>query len=315
MAMLGMNSSITPLSFPVQSSRPYPWLNWDASRVLAMLEGSYLLQADDRRIIQDPESLRASTQRVGSAWQAWAQLRQAVLIAMNSSDHNPSVRVGIDPSQSWELSTPEVMRFHVKGGPLSHGQSGYILSNANWDPYPLANTVEAFTMAMGNCGVIFGQRIDRFKSTFFTGIRPQDVLNEEQLARHLTVGDYLSSDLAIELNAQLAPIAPQGQAIASGVEDLQAATRQKLDRAENAVDLTGRLIALDLMTSAAWIDVRRSQDPARTFGHTAEAVRRALRGEGRGPLPLADGEGVHAFMTSRQARDFIIADRAPSAPE
>jgi histidine ammonia-lyase len=33
----GMNSSISPLSQPVQANRPFKWLNWDAARVLDML--------------------------------------------------------------------------------------------------------------------------------------------------------------------------------------------------------------------------------------------------------------------------------------
>ena len=102
----GMNSSVSPLSQPVQANRPFKWLNWDAARVLAMLKGSYLFELDEKRIIQDPESLRASSIRQGSAWHAWAQLRDVALIQMNSSDHNPAVRVGASPSDSWELAHP-----------------------------------------------------------------------------------------------------------------------------------------------------------------------------------------------------------------
>src|SRR3984957_3427227 len=76
----GMNSSVSPLSQPVQANRPFKWLNWDAARVLEMLKGSYLFELDEQRIIQDPESLRASSIRQGSAWQAWAQLRDVALI-------------------------------------------------------------------------------------------------------------------------------------------------------------------------------------------------------------------------------------------
>ena len=76
----GMNSSVSPLSQPVQANRPFKWLNWDAARVLDMLKGSYLFELDEKRIIQDPESLRASSIRQGSAWQAWAQLRDAAAL-------------------------------------------------------------------------------------------------------------------------------------------------------------------------------------------------------------------------------------------
>jgi histidine ammonia-lyase len=107
----GMNSSVSPLSQPVQANRPFKWLNWDAARVLDMLKGSYLFELDDQRIIQDPESLRASSIRQGSAWTAWAQLRDVALIQMNSSDHNPAIRVGASPGDSWELSTPQLAQF------------------------------------------------------------------------------------------------------------------------------------------------------------------------------------------------------------
>src|ERR1700733_5321616 len=146
----GMNSSVSPLAQPVQANRPFKWLNWDARRVLEMLKGSYLFELDDERIIQDPESLRASAIRQGSAWTAWAHLRDGVRGQMNSSDHNPAVRVGASPSDSWELSTPQLAQFYVKGSARNHGQHGFIFSNANWDPYPMANEIEAFTIALAN---------------------------------------------------------------------------------------------------------------------------------------------------------------------
>jgi histidine ammonia-lyase len=148
MDLNGMNSSVTPLSLAVQSNRPFKWLNWHAARVLDMIKGSYLFDADPKRIIQDPESLRASSIRQASAWQSWAQLRGVLAIQLNSSDHNPAIRVGVSPSDSWELATPQLLKFYVRGGPHSHGEHGFIVSNANWDPYPLANEIEAFTFLL-----------------------------------------------------------------------------------------------------------------------------------------------------------------------
>ena len=132
----GMNSSITPLSSPVQAARPFPWLNWDAKRVMLLIRGSYLFDDDPSRIIQDPESLRASSIRQGAAWQAWAALDKTVLLAINSSDHNPATRVGVSPGDSWELSTPQMMKFYVHGSAADGNLHGYVLSDANWRPSP-----------------------------------------------------------------------------------------------------------------------------------------------------------------------------------
>ncbi|TLY72392.1 MAG: aromatic amino acid lyase, partial [Gammaproteobacteria bacterium] len=124
MDLNGMNSSVTPLSTVVQRDRPFKWLNWHAARVLDMLRGSYLFDGDPKRIIQDPESLRASSIRQASAWQDWAALRAAVVLQMNSSDHNPAVRTDLSPQDSWELSTPQMMKYYVKGGERSGGKHG-----------------------------------------------------------------------------------------------------------------------------------------------------------------------------------------------
>ena len=67
LALNGMNSSISPLSLPVQRDRPDRWLNWHAQKILTILGDSYLFDADNDRIIQDPESLRASSIRQASA--------------------------------------------------------------------------------------------------------------------------------------------------------------------------------------------------------------------------------------------------------
>src|SRR5919109_4796107 len=74
MELNGMNSSLTPISAPVQTIRPFKWINGVAARVMDMLKGSYLLNLDQLsdtgvplRIIQDPESLRPLSQGIGSA--------------------------------------------------------------------------------------------------------------------------------------------------------------------------------------------------------------------------------------------------------
>jgi histidine ammonia-lyase len=268
----GMNSSITPLSLVVQCDRPEKWLNWDAGRVLDMLKGSYLFDADTR-IIQDPESLRASSIRAASAWEEWAALRDAVLFQANTSDHNPAVHIGLGPGDSWELATPQMMKFFVKGGPQSHGQSGYIVSNANWDPYPMANKLENFVLALGNLDVAVMLRIDRFTSPFFTVVEASQVLPDFP---HDSDG-YTAPDLQQEIQSLINPVAPAGSAIESTVEDLQAQTRIKVQRARQAVATTMDLLGHDLLQASFWIDVRRKQAPGRDFGKAPTVAWTALR--------------------------------------
>jgi histidine ammonia-lyase len=281
MDLNGMNSSITPISTVVQRERPFQWLNWDAARVLDMIKGSYLFGDDPKRIIQDPESLRASSIRQASAWEEWGALRDAVVRQMNSSDHNPAVRTDLKPDDAWELSTPAMMKYYVKGGEHSHGKAGYIVSNANWDPYPMANKLEAFVIALANMDIAVSLRIDRFSNPFFTATIPAQVLHAPpgggfELFR-AGGGGFTPVDLEQEIQSLTNPIAPSGQAIVGTVEDLQAQTRIKAYRARQAVDTTFDLLAHDLLTATFWLDVRKTQDGSREFGAGPTAAWLALR--------------------------------------
>jgi histidine ammonia-lyase len=281
MDLNGMNSSITPLSLVVQRERPFKWLNWDAARVLDMIKGSYLFGDDPKRIIQDPESLRASSIRQAAAWEEWGALRDAVVLQMNSSDHNPAVRTDLSPQDSWELSTPQMMKYYVKGGENSHGKQGYIVSNANWDPYPMANKLEAFITALANMDIAVSLRIDRFSNPFFTAAIAAQVLHAPPGAGfdlfRAGGGGFTPVDLEQEIQSLTNPIAPSGQAIVGTVEDLQAQTRIKAYRARQAVGTTLDLLAHDLLTAAFWLDVRKTQEPSREFGQAPTAAWLALR--------------------------------------
>jgi histidine ammonia-lyase len=307
----GMNSSVSPLSQPVQANRPFKWLNWDAARVLEMLKGSYLFELDEKRIIQDPESLRASSIRQGSAWAAWGHLRDAVLIQMNSSDHNPAVRVGASPKDSWELSTPQLAQFYVQGGPHSHGQHGFIFSNANWDPYPMANEIEAFTIALANMDAAVVQRMLRFTSTFFTVSAPSDESPGEPGRFHMTQGSEIdAAALMQEIQGLINPVPPEGNALIQNVEDLQTQTRLKVVRARTAVEDTIELLGEDLLTGSYWLDLRKSRNPERSFGASPTAVWSAFRTvlpfDGAGPDSAT--QPIHEiaanFIRSHPASNF-----------
>jgi histidine ammonia-lyase len=304
----GMNSSLSPLAQPVQANRPFKWLNWDAARVLSMLKGSYLFELDDKRIIQDPESLRASSIRQGSAWQAWAQLRDVTSIQMNSSDHNPAVRVGASPADSWELSTPQMAQFYVKGSARNHGQHGFILSNANWDPYPMANEIEAFTIALANMDIAVAQRVIRFTSPFFTVAAASDESPGEPGRFHVTQGSEIDvAALMQEIQGLINPVPPEGNALIQNVEDMQTQTRLKVLRARKAVEDTVDLLAEDLLTGTYWLDLRRAQNPARSFGTSPTAVWTAFRST----LSFSGEGSIAAIRPIHEvAAEFIRANAA-----
>jgi histidine ammonia-lyase len=290
-----------------------------------MIKGSYLFDDDPHRIIQDPESLRASSIRQGSAWQDWAALRDAVVLQINSSDHNPAVHTDLSPQDSWELSTPQLMKYYVKGGKNSNGKHGYIVSNANWDPYPMANKLEEFVIALANMDIAVSLRVDRFFNPFFTMADPAQVLHippGNGFAVYLAGGGgFTPVDLEQEIQSLTNPIAPSGQAIVATVEDLQAQTRIKAYRARQAVSTTFDLLGQDLLTATLWLDVRKAQDPARNFGAAPTAAWTAFR-KVVPTLPTMEGVpsqsrpmAATAFLRSTPAANFYTGAPMPRSAE
>jgi histidine ammonia-lyase len=161
MDLNGMNAGIAPLSLPAQANRPFKWIYWDAGRVLDMIKGSFLFDEDSGTAGPRPypASLTLSLTRQGAAWRAWGDLRDVVLIALNSSDQAWAIRVGMSPRESPELSTPQMMKYYVKGGKNSGGKRGFVAPALNRDPYPLANDVAAFTSACGMLDAALAQRV------------------------------------------------------------------------------------------------------------------------------------------------------------
>jgi histidine ammonia-lyase len=234
-----------------------------------------------------------------------------VLIQMNSSDHNPAVRVGASPTDSWELQTPQLAQFYVKGSSRNHGQHGFIFSNANWDPYPMANEIEAFTIAVANMDTAVAQRMLRFTNTFFTVIAPSGESPGEPGRFHLTQGSEIDAvALMQEIQGLINPVPPEGNALIQNVEDMQTQTRLKVGRARTVVDDTVDLLAEDLLTGTFFLDLRKTQDSARSFGASPTAIWTAFRStlpfNGIGPTTATQPihEIAAAFIRSNPAAAF-----------
>ena len=304
MDLEGMNGNVGPLSMPVQSTRPFPWANFAALRVLDMLRGSYLFD-DEYRILQDAESVRATVWRDGGVWAAWARLRDSTLIQMNSTDHNPTVRPDISPQDSWELATPQLMKFFVKGGRYSHGKHGYILSNSDWDPYPLVDDVESFPVALVNLMVVVVQRMHRFEDPFFTVTDAAQVLKTHPGPEGASGtgggggGGMIADALWQELKPLANPIPPDGVTADKGVGDLDAVPMLKLMRMRQALDVSRDMLGQDLLNAAFWMDLRKLEKPDRTFGPGPTAVLSSFRKV----VPFREPAAQPSFAT----RDDIAA--------
>jgi len=153
---------------------------------------------------------------------------------------------------------------------------------------------------LANLDVAVMLRIDRFSNPFFTVVKAPDVLSG------LPDPDdgYTPVDLQQEIQSLMNPVAPFGSAIVATVEDLQAQTRLKVQRARQAVSVTMDLLGHDLLQGSLWMDVRQVQDPQRKFGPAPTAAWLALRKV----VPLrAEVEQVPTQSSQMRAAAFIRA--------
>ena len=323
MELNGMNGSIGPITMPVQAYRPFPWANYAARKTLDMLKGSYVFNGEPR-IIQDPESLRATVWRVGSLWEAWARLRGNVQIQMNSTDHNPTIRPGISPEDAWELSTPQLMKYYVKGGKWSNGKNGYILSNSNWDPYPLVNDVEAFSIPLVNLMVAVVERMHRFEDPFFTVTNAGEFLKVQAGPGGVSGagggggGGALADALWQELKPLANPIAPDGVTADKGVGDLDAVPMLKLMRFQQAINVSYDMLGQNLQNAAFWMDIRKMENADRTFGAAPTAAWQAFRrvvpfrADPNAPAPTESvANSIASFIRSTPPRRFYPSTTIP----
>jgi histidine ammonia-lyase len=172
----------------------------------------------------------------------------------------------------------------------------------------MANEIEAFTIALANMDTAVAQRMLRFTSTFFTVIAPSDESPGEPGRFHLTQGSEIDAvALMQEIQGLINPVPPEGNALIQNVEDMQGQTRLKVTRARAAVEDTIDLLAEDLLTGTYWLDLRKSQNPARSFGAAPMAVWNAFRAilPFNGVGPTAATQPIHEI-----AADFIRGNAA-----
>src|SRR5919106_1186580 len=319
-AMNGLNSSVTPLSaVPQRIERPYPYANWQAERLLRVLDDSYLFDLEFEivngelegfpRLLQDPLSFRNYPWRGGSAWKAWDQLRELVVTGMNTSDHNPSTAPGVHPRDSRELRTPWLMRHYVEPTPADtefegwESEGGFTLSNSNYHQSELSNDVEHLTLALASATHQIFLRARRISEPFFSVIEPEDVLSSEELERAAPRHDGLEvlQGLFDELNALIVPIPMDHDYRPEWPDEERTWTSDRIAKARVTVDTALRLTSQELLAGSFWMDVREAQNPERKFGDapmcTWEAFREVIPWqmdpEDRPPNP---GEIAYEFL-------------------
>jgi histidine ammonia-lyase len=200
------------------------------------------------------------------------------------------------------------MKYYIKGSAANRNKHGFVFSNANWDPYPISNRLEAFTIALANMDVAVMLRQERFQSTFFTVVKASDVLPAQAGGGGGGGGGgWVNHEVWQTIQGMINPVPPEGYSSdPEGVEELDAEALFKVRRAAEAVDQSWMLAASDLLMGARWLDIRKAQDGSRMFGAAPTAAVAALRKVVplQPPAGQATGPAALDFIKSTPASTF-----------
>jgi histidine ammonia-lyase len=176
-------------------------------------------------------------------------------------------------------------------------------------------------MALMNFSVIQAQTISRFNNPFFTVVTADEVLNpdgENRIPRGARGGGSIHW-LWAEIQAYAMPLTPDAISGGEGVADISSVPLLRLSRANAALAAARELMAAEAIVAAFWMDVRKAQNPSRSFGEAPTAAWKALRelvpldGTPAEPATVSATTGVAAFMQATPVSAFFTG--GPAMPD
>jgi histidine ammonia-lyase len=105
------------------------------------------------------------------------------------------------------------------------------------------------------------------------------------------------------------PIPPDGVTADKGVGDLDAVPMLKLMRMRQALDVSRDMLGQDLLNAAFWMDLRKLENPDRTFGPGPSAVWSSFRKV----VPFREPAAQPSFATRDDIAAHFLQSNSPAS--
>ncbi|HEY6296554.1 MAG TPA: aromatic amino acid lyase [Streptosporangiaceae bacterium] len=235
-------ANLTCLHPIIEQTRAFPGLVATLNKLRALLEGSYLWQPGAARFLQDPLTFRCLPQINGAARDALAYAANILHLELNSSQSNPVVVLA----------------------------ERRIVSVGNFDIGPLAGALDFARIALAPVVTSANERAVKLLQAPFSGLpaglaatagSPDDALSELAVAgQAITVeARTLAHPVSYELASSVK---------GDGIEDRATMAPLSARRLAEMIDLSARVVAIELVVAAQAIDLRA---PGRLGAGTARA--------------------------------------------
>jgi histidine ammonia-lyase len=272
MTLEALSGSSRPFLAELHCLRPHPGGQLVARRLTALLHDSQMLanHADCNRV-QDAYSLRCMPQVHGASRQAWAHLRDAVEVEINSITDNPVI--------------------------LDNGEA---VSGGNFHGQPLALPLDYAALAASELGNIADRRIYLMLHGNDQGL-PKLLLTDTGLQSGFMISQYTSAALASENKTLCFPASADSIPTSLGQEDHVSMGSISARKLQRILDNLERILAVEFTCAAQGMDFRR---PLRST-----AILEAVHARIRRDIAHADVDRVFADDLARAeilVRDTIL---------
>jgi histidine ammonia-lyase len=254
---LGTHAALDPR---IHTLRPQPGQLACAARLRALLDGSQIPPShrDDPRV-QDPYSLRCAPQVLGAARDALGYVEQVIANELGAVTDNPLLFV----------------------------EDGAVLSGGNFHGQPLATALDLLAIVLAQVAGLSERRAFLLLSAWEPEMHLTPFLTPQPgVQSGLMIAQYTAAALVAEIRALAQPASIASLPTSAGMEDWNSMGATAALQAQQALELTRQVVAIELLCAAQALEHHR---------------------------PLRSGRGVEAAYERIRAHvPPLVADRSPA---
>jgi histidine ammonia-lyase len=256
----------------LQALRPHPGQAASAANLRALLAGSAIMashRTPDCTRVQVAYSLRCAPQVHGAVRDTLAHAETVADRELAAAVDNPVVTL-----------------------------DGRVQSNGNFHGAPVGYVLDFLAIAVADLASISERRTDRFLDQSRSHGLPAFLADDPGVDSGHMIAQYTQAGIVSELKRLASPASVDSIPSSAMQEDHVSMGWSAARKLRRAVDGLRRVLAIELLTAARGIDMRRPLAPAAATGAVRDALRETVPGPGPDRYLAPDIEAALAAVTS-----------------
>lgn len=280
MSVEGQMGTARVFSDDLQQLRPHPGQAAAAANLRAVLAGSGIVESHQNHqctLVQDAYSLRCSPQVAGAARDTLAHAKTVAERELCAAVDNPVV-------------TPE----------------GRVESNGNFHGAPVAYVLDFLAIAVADVASISERRTDRFLDVARNRGLPPFLADDPGVDSGHMIAQYTQAAIVSELKRLAAPASVDSIPSSAMQEDHVSLGWNAARKLRQAVDGLRRVLAVEILTAARGIELRKGLEPAPATAAAIRLIREAgVQGPGPDRFLAPEIQGVLQLIESGALRAAV----------